>query len=242
VESDGYILLNRNLRRSPIWVRPEGGAERFDRRSAFVDLLFRAAFLPHKVEFVNRTVELGRGQLITSGPILAKAWGWSEKMVRNRLAKWEKQGSIRTIRKDWSGTLLEVVNYNFYQDPTNGGRAERRTSAEPQPSLGRTSDEREKEGKEGNKINEVKTDKISPGPTDCGWGSGKTNNRRCTLRKLSTSIYCEWHDYNAAGLRAPREPEDKNLFDAWFDNLPADHGWRRFDREEIWRRAQGNAA
>ena len=51
MESDGYILLNRNLRRSPIWVRPEGGAESFDRRSAFIDLLFRAAFLPHRVEF-----------------------------------------------------------------------------------------------------------------------------------------------------------------------------------------------
>ena len=239
MESDGYILLNRNLRRSPIWVRPEGGAESFDRRSAFIDLLFRAAFLPHKVEFSHRTVSLARGQLVTSGPVLAKSWGWSEKKVRNWLAKWEKQGAIRTIKKTSAGTLLEVVNYNFYQDPTNGGRAKSRASDEPTPSLRRASAEREKEGKE---LNELNKENKNMDEGSCGWVAGNSNGKRCTLRKLSTSIYCAWHDYNAAGGSPPRAPDDRELFDKWLLLLDDDHGWRRCDPEEIWRRAQGNAA
>jgi len=35
---------------------------------------------------------------------------------------------------------------------------------------------------------------------------------------------------------------DRELFDKWLLLLDDDHGWRRCDPEEIWRRAQGNAA
>lgn len=228
MESDGYILLNRNFRRSPIWVRPEGGSESFDRRSAFIDLLFRAAFSPHKVEFSHRTVSLDRGQLVTSGPVLAKSWGWSEKKVRNWLAKWEKQGAIRTIKKTSAGTLLEVVNYNFYQDPTNAGRTKKRTHAEPETNPRRTRDERENEKNTGDEFNKDNRPR-------CGWAL-------CDLLAMSPSIYCAWHDYNAAGGSPPRAPTDRELFDTWLSLLDADHKWRQYDPEEIWRRAKGGAS
>ena len=231
MHSDGYIKLDRNFKRSWIWT----GRQPFCRRCAFVDLLFRAAFTGHRVEFCDRIVELERGQLITSGPVLAKNWRWSQRKVRSWLDKWQANGSIRMIRRDYAGTLIEVCNYDYYQFPVKQSGRNRITSGEPPDSLGIASGYRDKEG---NKFKQENKNR-------CGYKHPSDQGCRLLIFRES-DLYCPWHNHNAVGARGAErfQASNRQLFDKWLprflddpDNI--DHPWRKVEPDEIWRRSQG---
>jgi hypothetical protein len=232
MQSDGYILLNRNFRRSWIWTRKE----RFDARSAFLSILFRAAYQPHKVEYSNRTVELERGQLVTSARVLAREWQWSEKKVRNWLVKWENAGVIRTHRSDAAGRLIEVCNYGFYQDPSNRRDDDKvRTADAP-----RTHVERKPAARENTEIHKYKNESLRTTPAEfdkCKWNTPN----RCSVNATKSGVnsepfYCHWHLMNVNG---PRAADDRALFDQWLLTFDEEHPWRLADSDELWQRLQG---
>ena len=233
MQSDGYILLNRNFRRSWIWTRKE----KFDARSAFLSILFRAAYRPHKVEYSDRIVELERGQLVTSARVLAREWQWSEKKVRNWLGKWENAGVIRTHRSDAFGRLIEVCNYGFYQDPSNRRDDDKvRTEDAPRTHVARKPAARE--NAEIQKRNNKPLLSTPDGFNQCNWNTPN----RCLINATRSGVkneyfYCHWHLMNVSG---PRSSDDRALFDKWLSSsFDEEHPWRLADSDELWQRLQG---
>jgi len=71
----------------------------------------------------------------------------------------------------------------------------------------------------------------------CSWSNSNTSDSRCQVNSLH--FLCDWHQMNAVGSQAPRSPTDRELFDEWLDTLDKDHGWLKVDKEELWKRLQG---
>ena len=135
MERQGYILLDRNMRDWPAWQKKP-----FDEAHAWIDLLLRAAWKEHKVYWMEGTVNLERGQLVTSYRILAREWGWSTKKVRRWINLWVKGGSIKTLSGKHTGTLITVCSYEKYQDPSNKGHSPGHTKETVKTQRGNTED------------------------------------------------------------------------------------------------------
>lgn len=73
---DGYVKTYRRLRDHPIWRR-----ERFTWGQVWIDLILLAAHENHPVMLGTRTVQVKRGQVITSQARLAREWGWTRETV-----------------------------------------------------------------------------------------------------------------------------------------------------------------
>lgn len=87
----------------------------FDKLHAWLDILLMVNHERKQFYSKGELVTLEPGQTITSVPILAKRWGWSEGKVRrflgslNGSAMCSADGSAR-------GTTLTVVNWGKFQD------------------------------------------------------------------------------------------------------------------------------
>lgn len=104
---NGWVKLHRKLLLTELW----NSNEPFDQRSAWIDLILRAAHAEQKVNGITLT----RGQLITSRAKLAEHWHWSERKVRTFLAQLEKVGQIFCIANN-RFTIITLNNYSVYQD------------------------------------------------------------------------------------------------------------------------------
>jgi uncharacterized phage protein (TIGR02220 family) len=135
MERQGYILLDRNMRDWPAWQKKP-----FDEAHAWVDLLLRAAWKEHKVYWMEGTVNLERGQLVTSYRILGREWGWSTKKVRRWINLWAEGGSIKTLSGKHTGTLITVCSYEKYQDPSNKGHSPGHTKETVKTQRGHSED------------------------------------------------------------------------------------------------------
>lgn len=105
----GYIKLYRQIEETPLWL-----AEPFSKAQAWVDLLMLANFAPADVLIKNMMVHIERGQLLWSQQHLSERWKWGVKKVRNFLKLLEKQKMV-TSEGTPQGTLITIVNYEFYQ-------------------------------------------------------------------------------------------------------------------------------
>ena len=110
----GWMKFYRKIQENWIWQSDEP----YCMRSAWDYILFNAKFSDSKISWRNQTIEIKRGQMITSLRELASEWRWSTGKVTRFLNKLEKENMI--LKKDTkNGTLLTVVNYEVYQGEEN---------------------------------------------------------------------------------------------------------------------------
>lgn len=131
----GYIKLHRQIQDCWIW---ESG--KFDKRSAWIDLLMLANHRDKKFMFNGKPVVITRGQFMTSIRKLADRWEWSTSTVFEFLKILENDNMIKK-ESDSHRTLLTIINYEVYQGVPNTNR----TPIEHQSNTNRTLTETTKE-------------------------------------------------------------------------------------------------
>lgn len=106
----GWIKLFRQFQSHWIW----NFDEPFDRRSAWIDLLYMANFIENKTIIDGKLVNVERGQTITSTRKLAERWKWSRTKVTGFLEMLESDNMIK-LEKDTKKTVITIVNYSNFQ-------------------------------------------------------------------------------------------------------------------------------
>jgi len=106
----GYLLLHRKARSNDLWTERRV----FSKWEAWLDLLFDANWKDGKMTIDLTTVEIKRGEQITSMKKLARRWKWSQPKVKRYFLflQTAEQVSFKTGRK-W--TSLKILNYDKYQ-------------------------------------------------------------------------------------------------------------------------------
>lgn len=133
----GYIKLHRQIQDCWIW-----DSGRFDKRSAWIDLLMLANHRDKKFMFNGKSVVITRGQFMTSIRKLAVRWEWSTSTVFEFLKILEDDNMIKK-ESDSHRTLLTIINYEVYQGVPNTDQ----TLTEHQSNTNRTLTETTKEYK-----------------------------------------------------------------------------------------------
>ena len=106
----GWILLHRKLQDNALWK----STEPFDRRSAWIDLLFLANHCDAKELYKGQFVCRERGKIYCSYYWLAKRWRWDRRKVVRYLMALESDGMCHTLSTS-NGTTITIVNYDKYQ-------------------------------------------------------------------------------------------------------------------------------
>lgn len=122
---NGWVKIYRSLLADEIW---EDG-EPFDKRSAWLDLILRAAYHKHEERTPSGSVTIERGELLTNEMELAARWRWSRGRVRRFLEAKRRDGKAAMRRAGngtKAGTILTIENYTKYQ----GGRPRDETKGE----------------------------------------------------------------------------------------------------------------
>lgn len=107
-----------NISRS-IWTDAAFKDEPMTEREAFVWIIMEASYKPREKRVGAVTVNLERGQLVTSVRFMCEAWNWSKSRVDRFLKRLEKRDMIGTD----SGTGINVITvckYNDYQNAPAG--------------------------------------------------------------------------------------------------------------------------
>ena len=117
----GYILLHRKIWDNEIWKKEEP----FDVRSAWIDLLLMVNHEDRSIIINMKRVVVNRGQKWTSVRVLADRWHWSKDRVMRYIKLLENCDMIR-LEKTKSGTLLTVINYDFYQGKDSVSETQKR--------------------------------------------------------------------------------------------------------------------
>ena len=149
MEYRGWIKLHRKILSNPLWQ----STEKFDKRSAWIDLLLLANHEDREILFQEKDgyQKVKRGQVLTSIVHMAERWKWDRKTVRRYLDTLEKAGMV-TQKRTAHGTTITIENYSVYQnDRTSTG-----TSTGTQT--------RSKEYKEYKECKEDKNDKNDKNP------------------------------------------------------------------------------
>lgn len=133
----GYIKLHRQIQDCWIW-----DSGKFDKRSAWIDLLMLANHRDKKFMFNGKPVVITRGQFMTSIRKLAVRWEWSTSTVFEFLKILEDDNMIKK-ESDSHRTLLTIINYEVYQGVPNTDQ----TLTEHQSNTNRTLTETTKEYK-----------------------------------------------------------------------------------------------
>lgn len=105
----GFYLMHRGWMNNPVF-----SDEKFTERMAWLWMIEKASFEPHKIRYYNEMIEVVRGQIPTSYRKLKEAWKWSNDRVRGFLKILEDEKMID--RKIGTGFLvITICNYNEYQ-------------------------------------------------------------------------------------------------------------------------------
>lgn len=125
----GYIRLYRDIRSHWIWSDP-------DYLRAWVDLLMMVNHEDKQILFNKKLITVKRGSRITSIRKLAERWGWSRGRVARFLDMLEQDHMIAT-RRTTQKTLINVINYSFYQSekPKRGPRMKPQTGPQTEPRI-----------------------------------------------------------------------------------------------------------
>lgn len=154
----GYIYLYRSIQENTIWA----DGTPFDRRSAFIDMIFMANYKDKELILRGGMKKIiKRGQFHTSIERLAKRWFWSPNKVRRYLALLNELGMVH-IDGTTHGTTVTIVNYEDFQNQwraksttneTANGRADESTDG--------TADDRADERADGRRLNKSNTSNTS---------------------------------------------------------------------------------
>ena len=107
--SKGYIKIHRKIQDCWIW-----NTGKFDKRSAWIDLLMSANHREVKMLYDGKLQEIQRGQFITSIKSLAERWEWSKSTVFEFLNILALDGMLNK-ESDSKRTLITIINYDKYQ-------------------------------------------------------------------------------------------------------------------------------
>lgn len=86
---------------------------------AFAWMIARAAWRPVRVRYKERSIELARGQLVTSVRDLATALDRDKAWVERLLGRMRTERMIETSRGT-SASIITIVNYDAFQGSTDG--------------------------------------------------------------------------------------------------------------------------
>ena len=129
----GYIKLYRDIRSHWIWSDP-------DYLRAWVDLLMMVNHEDKQILFNKKLITVKRGSRITSIRKLAERWGWSRGRVARFLDMLEQDHMIAT-RRTTQKTLINVINYDYFQSQRSSKKTVKRQSSDTERTLiGRSSD------------------------------------------------------------------------------------------------------
>lgn len=89
-----------------------------------------------QILFNKKLITVKRGSRITSIRKLAERWGWSRGRVARFLDMLEQDHMIAT-RRTTQKTLINVINYSFYQSekPKRGPRMKPQTEPQTEPRI-----------------------------------------------------------------------------------------------------------
>ena len=110
MSSKGYIKLYRQLQDGWIW----NSKEKYDQRSAWVDLLLMVNHKDKKIQYDDGFKNIKRGQILTSKRKLAERWMWNRRTVDRFLTLLEKDKMV-AIECTTKHTLITIINYDIYQ-------------------------------------------------------------------------------------------------------------------------------
>ena len=154
----GYIYLYRSIQENTIWT--DGSP--FDRRSAFIDMIFMANYKDKEMVLRNGSKKnIKRGQFHTSTKRLAKRWAWSANKVRRYLALLSELAMIH-IDGTTHGTTVTIVNYEDFQNrwQTKSTTNETTNGIANETIVG-TADETTDETTDGRRLNKCNTSNTS---------------------------------------------------------------------------------
>lgn len=147
----GYLKIYRRIFSSSIWY----DGTPFDGRSAWIDLLGRACYMPTTVQINGIPVELEAGDLIASERQLAQDWAWNRYQVRAFINEKIERGKIFNHLFDhlkrYNITVLTIANYANYNFATNNRNPVFQPPFQPpfdHPSYIRKEERKEEEKKE----------------------------------------------------------------------------------------------
>lgn len=129
MDKKGWICLHRKIQECLIWE----SEEKFDYRSAWIDLLLLANHEDKKTMFDGKPVTIKRGQRITSVRSLAERWHWGNDRTLKFLRMLESENMI-TKESDRRRTVITIVNYGLYNDIPNTDRTLTGTQPEHSPN------------------------------------------------------------------------------------------------------------
>lgn len=172
----GWIHLHRKIQECVIW----DSNEKFDCRSAWIDLLLLANHEDKKIIFDGKPITVQKGQRITSIRNLADRWHWSIDKTSRYLKMLESENMI-TRESDNRRTLLTIVNYSLYNDVPNTDedtdkdtdKDTPRTPTSTQPEHQQVTNKNNKNDK--NEEND-KNNNIPPTPLTGEWDEEKHTN------------------------------------------------------------------
>lgn len=103
----GYIKLSRNILEHWLWI----DSGKFDRRSAWIDMLLKARWGPKQLKIRGVDITLERSQLAWSKKRLAREWGWNERTVSIFLKELENDDMIQCKITNVT-TIITVCNWS----------------------------------------------------------------------------------------------------------------------------------
>lgn len=103
---------------------------RFSEYEAVHDLTERAAFAPYEKRSKGFTVNIGRGQVLTSLSLCAARWNWPRSRVRRFLNGMENRSEIETLTETPLGTVYLLKHYEFDQSGETAVETASETAAE----------------------------------------------------------------------------------------------------------------
>lgn len=113
----GWISIHRKIQDNIIW-----NDKPFNRGAAWIDLIMLANHEDKKIIFNGNTVEIKRGEKITSLRKLSERWGWSRGKTKKFLNLLKDENMIE-FKTDHQKTKYKIVNYNVYQNEDLDKRA-----------------------------------------------------------------------------------------------------------------------
>lgn len=224
----GFICLHRQIYNSSIW----NVDTPFDERSAWVDLLLLTNYKDNNITGVKR------GQIKTSVRFLAQRWQWGKDRVTNFLNALERENMI-TKESAKSGTLINIVNYNIYQQNNDN----------PQTPTGHQQGHQQGQYKDTNKDKykkekKEKKEKNNNNPSDCSSELSQAQSQQAPLSPEQVFITLPLNDGEEYQVSWAQVKEYAELFPAvdieyhirlmrkWFEDNPKNkktsRGIRRF--------------
>ena len=119
-ERPGYISVHRKIQDNWIWQDPE-------RFRAWMDILLSAQFHDSEVIVNGVLIKVPRGSWFVSQRTLQKRWGWSRTKVFMFLNMLISEQMVN-IKKTTRGSVIEVLNYDTYQNPEKRKKATDQTT------------------------------------------------------------------------------------------------------------------